>query len=429
MVGVAAFVAALAEDAERRNVSHDFIGVAGDPGSVPPVTAFEPERVIHHHFATQNDQLEPSPELPDLHRIRVTIRQLAIAVEPGEQQGGGVPLIVQRGVLTRPQLLAGGWADGKVDDFEDGSQRSGQRLHLGVQHQIHGGGDGLAVHLWERLRIGEQRGIGALITRQRVGVGAASLHEKGDRAGMGALDFQLGVAGPIAADAVVVERGGVAGVADHDGAKLAGGAAHSEHRHVVIHRTRQRALAHAAAVHGDPGQALLEFQRGGREVGDGLSHQGDGLIGEILRVPAHGLNIRGLHGQVERRVAANDGPAVSMRNIQRQAVAAQAELLEAAPGNGLAEVALDALQIERHQHRRAAAGILERQRRGINILANAFRGPLAAPIPGHPHGLFRRDVDFGHAGFPGGGALGGEGAEQGRGNEQQRAPANPVIHE
>src|ERR1041385_3589102 len=65
----AAFVAAFMQDAHGGNVGEDVVAVACYPGIVPSVLLLETQRIIYHHLATQNDPLEASTELPDLHGI------------------------------------------------------------------------------------------------------------------------------------------------------------------------------------------------------------------------------------------------------------------------------------------------------------------------------------------------------------------------
>src|SRR5947207_5215381 len=49
--GVATLVAALMEHTHGGNVAEHVVGISGDPGVVPSVFGFEPQRVVHHHFA------------------------------------------------------------------------------------------------------------------------------------------------------------------------------------------------------------------------------------------------------------------------------------------------------------------------------------------------------------------------------------------
>ena len=53
---------------------------------------------------------------------------------------------------------------------------------------------------------------------------------------MRAFELLLEVAGPVAADQVIAERGGVAGVAGDDGTKFARRSSDHEDGHVLIHR-------------------------------------------------------------------------------------------------------------------------------------------------------------------------------------------------
>ena len=69
--GFAAFIAALFQHPQRRHVAAEIVGVGGDPGIVPAISAFEPQRVIHHHFASQREE-----------RICTGVRRRSIAASP-----------------------------------------------------------------------------------------------------------------------------------------------------------------------------------------------------------------------------------------------------------------------------------------------------------------------------------------------------------
>src|ERR1700731_4873312 len=67
--GAATLIAALVQHPHRRNVGENVIGVTRHPHVVPAILLLEPQRIIHHHLAAQDDPGDAGSELPYLHGI------------------------------------------------------------------------------------------------------------------------------------------------------------------------------------------------------------------------------------------------------------------------------------------------------------------------------------------------------------------------
>ena len=81
-----ALVAAFLEYAVGRDVAHHVVRIPGDPRRVPAILRFQAQAVIDDGLASECDQREAGAEPPDLHRVRIAVVDLAVAVEHAEQQ-------------------------------------------------------------------------------------------------------------------------------------------------------------------------------------------------------------------------------------------------------------------------------------------------------------------------------------------------------
>ncbi|HEV7224412.1 MAG TPA: hypothetical protein VGN42_17010 [Pirellulales bacterium] len=213
-------------------------------------------------------------------------------------------------------------------------------------------------------------------------------------AGMILFDRFLGIARPVAADAIVRERHGVAGIANPRGPQLAVEILHGQQRQIVIDRPARR-----AAVLGDRRAAdsprepccLAVLERGQRDLLQ--------MVGQLGRVAVDMRLVlrRNRHAKERDEHVGDHRRRVRVRERDGEPLARQAAGAVQSLGHFLDHCIRHAAIIDRQHHRRALCIAADRQRLGPDPLRHAFRFFAAKTEPAEPHRIVRRDIDRRHA--------------------------------
>ena len=260
-----------------------------------------------------------------------------------------------------------------------GGKRTGDGRHgavAAVQHVLHRGAQHCAAARPQPLPP----------ARQRIDVAAAPGREHRRGARTGGFQGALRVAGVVAVDAVVVHGRGVAGVAEQDGAQRAARRPHGQHRDVVIDRLRavQRvSAAGAAAVDPESCQPEAHAELGRRQVRQGAADHADDALQELLGVTRDGRLLLRLQVEVQVQQVAGHRTAVVVRAAQDDLVRRQAVAFLKPPLQRVGHCAAVAQDVRGEPHPGVAGGVAQRQRLGVDRMAHALRGVVAAGPAGH----------------------------------------------
>ena len=233
--------------------------------------------------------------------------------------------------------------------------------------------------------------------RVGIGVGAAAGDEQRGRPWMPALELRLRDAGVVAVilDELVLQRGVMARIAEHDSEQCAVRLAHAQDRHRMVHRAIRRDL-HAAVA----GEACLAARKGqpravqrGRRAHDQIGQpllEGCGVASDLA--PLVGREVIG-----HRQLLVDHRSAVGVAGIEEEMRARNAGAPPNLARHRIGQPCGQPQQVRGDEHRGASVAILEREGLRLERQRRALCRLRAPCKAGHPQPGLGRDVDGGHA--------------------------------
>ena len=416
-----ALVAALAEDALRRDVARRIVGIGVDPKPIAVKFPLEPQRVIDDDLARQKQYRQLVTEAPTLDGIIEPGLQHLVSSQAGELHPGVVADCVRSLGQALPLSLGRRRAEREGHLAKCGVQPAGDRVQRALQPAGDLVGDLPALRRGGGRVVAGDAGVGILIR-------TAAYGNQRHRAGVIFLQPLLRVAGPVAADLVVRERHTMTGVTCVNRADATVGRAGDEHRQIVIDRATL-----GAAVLGKanlPRAAGTPLEPARLQVAHRLEC---GLLdpaGQLFRVTVNALLVRRRDRLAEqgRCHAGQHRRGVGVRGGDGEAFRGKAGFRAQPLGHGLHHRPWHSEVVDGDEHRGAVLAVVDRQRLGPDFLGDPLRlGPPKAEAA-QPHRETRRDIDRRRTDAPPGVGLGGyERDEQQSSNERKRFHAAAAV--